>query len=170
MSLLKNSFYDIYLPPSCFNCKFENYENILEVIFMGAILPAILVNLVLYILIAWALHNRRSRSNSARDNTLSRAFLLLSVSWMILWLPLIAFRILFGFLEAPSQDDLFDWGRFDYKFHERYYLAEFVVVQISLFFSTLNSFILIIVLRPFHQPLLTIVSKMKQCFCASAQR
>ena len=157
------------MPPSCFNCKFESHEDIIEAIIMGVIWPAILINLILYILIASALHNRRGSANNARDNTLSRAFMLLSVSWMILWLPLIAFRLLYGFLEAPSKNDLFDWDLLDYKSHERYFLAEFVVVQISLFFSTLNSFILIIVLRPFHQPLLTIVSKMQQCFCASAR-
>ena len=152
----------IYLPESCYSCQFKKYENTLEAIFMGAILPVIVINLVLYILIAIRLRNRVTKSTNTRDNTLSRAFLLLSVSWMILWSPLIVFRILFGFLDVPDPKELFElWGS-DYRLHERYYLAEFVVVQTSLLFSSINSVILIVVLRPFHEPLLMTARKIKR--------
>ena len=130
---------------------------------MGAVLPLIFINLVLYILIAVKLKNRANKSTNTRDNTLSRAFLLLSVSWMILWSPLIVFRILFGFLEVPDLLELFElWGS-DYKSHERYYLAEFAVTQISVLFSTVNSVILIVVLRPFHDPLMKIAMRVRKC-------
>ena len=160
----------VYLPESCYSCQFKKYENTLEAIFMGAILPVIVINLVLYILIAIRLRNRVTKSTNTRDNTLSRAFLLLSVSWMILWSPLIVFRILFGFLDVPDPKELFElWGS-DYRLHERYYLAEFVVVQTSLLFSSINSVILIVVLRPFHEPLLMTARKIKKGCCWNVER
>ena len=149
---------------SCYSCQFKKYASTLEAIFMGGILPVIVINLVLYILIANRLRNRVNRrtNTNTRDNTLSRAFLLLSVSWMILWSPLILFRILFGFLGVPDIQDLFDlWGE-DYQLHEKYYLGEFVVVQTSLLFSSINSVILILVLRPFHQPLMNFAVRVRK--------
>ena len=125
---------------------------------MGASIPLIFTNLILYILVSRTLRKRPQSSTTARDRTLSKAFMLLSIIWIVLWSPNIVFRILYGFLEAPVQDEIFmvtqNWTDRDRQL--RYFFAEFVLKQISILFSSVNSVILVVVLRPFHETLLKI--------------
>ena len=54
-------------------------------------------------MIALKLQNGLQNSHSSRDMTLSRAFLLLSISWMTLWAPLIIYKTVYGFVDRPDE-------------------------------------------------------------------
>ena len=126
---------------------------------MSAILPIIFLNLFLYYMFSRKLQNRKTNSTRTRDSTLSKTVLILSASWMVLWLPIIVFRIVYGFLEIPNLGNLFLFKATSYDSHKKYYLTEFMLLQISLLFSSVNSVILIVLLRPFHNPLLKLRRK-----------
>ena len=140
---------------SCHECLFEKHEKTLEAFFMGALVPVIVLNLVLYALFSRKLRNRKVDATKRRDKILSKTVLLLSAFWMILWFPIIIFRIAYGFMETPNLGKLFAYfSPGDYIPLKRYYLTEFVLVQISILFSSVNSLVLIVLLSPFHEPLL----------------
>ena len=123
-------------------------------------------------MIALKLRNRLQNSHSSRDMTLTRAFMLLSISWMTLWAPLIIFKTVYGFVDRPDEftisfgyvassiDDDYDEG---FGQHRKFELWQFVVQQIAFLFSTVNSVILIVVLRPYQEPLKKIKSKLSIC-------
>ena len=54
-------------------------------------------------MIALKLQNGLQNSHGSRDMTLSRAFLLLSISWMTLWAPLIIYKTVYGFVDRPYE-------------------------------------------------------------------
>ena len=126
---------------------------------MGATVPVMVTNLVFYIFISRTLLNRDAQSTSTRDRTLSRAFLLQSVSWMILWSPKVVFHIVYGFRAVPDIDVIYDVVEIEFDVVRRHLTTDFILVFISVLFSSVNSAILIVVLRPFHDPLL----KMGKC-------
>ena len=110
----------------------------MDSILTGAIIPfTILLNLTFYILIARRLRSRMHTSTASRDATLTRAFLLLSFSWMVLWFPIVFFRITYSFVQPPTTADIsfpnLKYAQFygTYTFilerHYRYYYAEFVL-------------------------------------------
>ena len=73
-------------------------------------------------------------------------------------------RIIFAFVEKPNFVELIEIrSSMEFDGHHNYILSEFIVVQISHLFSSVNSVILIVLLRPFHQPIVNIHSKIRNC-------
>ena len=150
---MKYVYYPLVMTYKCKTCLFDRQEATIEAVIMGALyFPVVMINLLLYILVTMKLRERINSSTNTRDTTLTRAFLLLSISWMVLWSPIIVFKVVYGFMDKPNFYLMFDFWHRDFTGHRKYYLAEFVVEQLSLLFSSVNSVILIVLLRPFHKP------------------
>ena len=90
---------------NCESCFLGKNKQLFEALFMGVfVLPIMSANLIMYARINRTLRNRPTGQNTSRDQTLTKAFMFMSLSWMVLWAPVIFIRVLFGFfLDAPAK-------------------------------------------------------------------
>ena len=167
--LTENYETDNFIADYCHFCTFYTDKVIYDAVLMcGFSLPTMTVNLVLYALIGCSLRRRLSASNSSRDATLTRAFMLLSLSWMILWLPKTVFSVYYAFVGKQITSYDVRVGLNSPSDFKKNFVAEFVVLQISYLFSSVNSVILIVLIKPFQDPVRKVLGKLKSKF-SSAQ-
>ena len=130
----------------------------------GFSLPVMVANLFLYISTVLALGRRNSSTNSARDAALTKAFMLLSISWMVLWFPKTVFSVYYAFI--GTKITFYDVRSLAVSVSEfrKNFVVEFVVLQLSYLFSSVNSIILIVLIRGFQLPLKKLLGRLKNEF------